>query len=152
MNNIFPLTMGYNNVFDDVDNLFNALISPTPRTRTGRRGTQDSFYTDIVPRVNILKEDNGYIMELAVPGFSRSDFGIAISDNVLTISANSEVNSNYTEALTTQEYSYNSFSRSWSLPVNTYKNGIDASYEAGILSVKIPVEAINEKSMQIEVK
>jgi HSP20 family protein len=144
--------MGYNNVFDDVDNLFNAMVSPFSRMRSPRQETRDSFYTDTVPRVNILKEDNGYTMELAAPGFSRSDFGIAINDNVLTISANSEVNSDYTEALTTQEYFYNSFSRSWSLPVNTYKNGIDASYEAGILSVKIPVEAISEKSIQVEVK
>lgn len=154
MSRIFPLTLGYgNSIFNDVDSLFNQFLDVSPASyMKNRRPVRDSLYTETVPRANILKEDKGYVLELAVPGFSRNDFNISVDDNVLTVSANSDVTEDYTNSLATQEYSYSSFNRSWSLPVNTYMKGIDASYEAGILSVSIPVEDISEKTIEIEVK
>ena len=51
-----------------------------------------------------------------------------------------------------QEYSYNTFSRSWTLPSSVYMKGIDARYEAGILSIDVPVESGDAGFMQIDVK
>ncbi len=150
MNSLFPVSR-YGNPFDiltSFDDIFDTMIGGMP----ARNKLTSKMNTLTVPRANVLKHDKGYTIELAVPGFSRSDFNIAVNDNVLTVSSEVEVGSEYTKELTTQEYSYSAFSRSWTLPANAYLKGIDALYEAGILSVTVPVEAASGKSIQIDVK
>ena len=149
MNSLFPVGR-YGNPLDiltSFDDIFDTMIGmPTRNKLTSKMNTLT------VPRANVLKHDKSYTIELAVPGFSRNDFNIAVNDNVLTISSEIEVDSEYTKELTTQEYSYSAFSRSWTLPANAYIKGIDARYEAGILSVEVPVEAASGQAIQIDVK
>ena len=149
MNSLFPVSR-YGNPLDilsSFDDIFDTMIG-----RPQRSHITNKMNTLTVPRANVLKSDKGYTIELAVPGFSRNDFNIAVNDNVITVSSEVEADMEYTKDLTTQEYSYSSFSRSWTLPTNAYLKGIDARYEAGILSVDVPVEASSGKSIQIDVK
>ena len=102
-----------------------------------------------LPKANISKDDKGYQVSLAAPGRSRSDFNVEVSDNVLTVSTENDYKN---ENSLRQEFSYNKFSRSWSLPENTDFEGITAKYEAGILSLNIPTEeVIISKTKKIEV-
>ena len=45
-----------------------------------------------LPKVNVIEDDNGYKIELAVPGFEKNDFNIEIDDDVLSISLEKETN------------------------------------------------------------
>ena len=102
-----------------------------------------------LPKANISKDDKGYQVSLAAPGLSRGDFNIEVSDNVLTVSTENDYKN---ENSLRQEFSYNKFSRSWSLPENTDFESITAKYEAGILSLNIPTEeVIISKTKRIEV-
>ena len=146
MNSLFPVSR-YGNHLNLFDDMFNTMLGlPT------QSNFEDKSNSVTVPRANILKDEKGYTIELAVPGFSRNDFNIAVNNNILTISSEVEVTSEYKQSLSTQEYSYNTFSRSWTLPSNVYMKGIDARYEAGILSIDVPVESGDAGFMQIDVK
>ncbi|WP_099365334.1 Hsp20/alpha crystallin family protein [Sphingobacterium sp. 1.A.4] len=127
-----------NNVFD---NLFN-----------------DSFISDRlvtrVPAVNITESPEAFQIELAAPGLKKEDFKINVDKNIISISVEKkEEKVEDGKTYSKKEFNYTSFSRSFTLPeVVDYAN-IDASYEDGVLAIKIgkKEEAIVAKRL-IEVK
>ena len=75
---------------------------------------------------------------------------IEVDHDVITISVEGESQNRENELR--REYSYNSFSRSWTLPENVNLESISAQYEAGILSLNIPVDEVNiNQTKKIEV-
>ena len=93
-----------------------------------------------VPSVNIKENADAFNVEMAVPGFDKKDFKIALDHNVLTISSEKKVENNHKngEHFTRREFSYQSFSRSFTLPEAANGDKISAKYENGILNVEIP--------------
>ena len=93
-----------------------------------------------VPSVNIKENADAFNVEMAVPGFDKEDFKIALDHNVLTISSEKKVENETKEGerFTRHEYSYQSFSRSFTLPEAANGDKISAKYENGILNVEIP--------------
>lgn len=92
-----------------------------------------------VPTVNFAENKKEYMLELAAPGLERKDFNIELENHILTISVKKEDTKKEEEGgYYKREYSYTSFSRSFSLPENIKEETIDAKYENGILKVVIP--------------
>lgn len=93
-----------------------------------------------LPSVNVKENAEAFIVELAAPGFDKSDFKIELNRNSLTVSSEKKLENetNEAEVFTKREFSYQSFSRSFSLPQIADGDKILASYENGILSVRIP--------------
>lgn len=92
-----------------------------------------------VPTVNMAETPKVYTLELAAPGLERKDFDVQIENHVLTISVEKEAETKEEkDEYFRREYSFNSFSRSFSLPENVKENEIDARYEHGVLRVTLP--------------
>ena len=90
------------------------------------------------PAVNIAETENEFEIELAVPGLKKEDFKINLEKNVLSVSAEKkaeEVNEN--KKFSKREYSYSSFTRSFTLPQSADQNKIEADYTDGILKLTI---------------
>ncbi|WP_437921632.1 Hsp20/alpha crystallin family protein [Sphingobacterium sp. LRF_L2] len=118
----------------------------------------DSFITDRlvtrVPAVNISETQEAFKIELAAPGLQKSDFKINVDKNLITISVEKKEEHSVEEKLySKREFSYNSFTRSFSLPETVNYNSIDAGYEEGVLTVSVgkKEDAIVAKRL-IEVK
>lgn len=118
----------------------------------------DSFISDRlvtrVPAVNITESESGFKIELAAPGLKKSDFKINVDKNVMTISVEkTEEKVDDSKVYSKKEFSYTSFSRSFTLPEIVDYASIDASYEDGVLGITIgkKEEAIVAKRL-IEVK
>jgi HSP20 family protein len=95
-----------------------------------------------VPSVNIKETEKEFLLELAAPGLERKDFKIEVENNVLTISAEKEEKKEEkNKEFTRKEFSYNTFTRSFTLPDNV-KESIDAKYENGLLMIHIPKKEI----------
>src|SRR5690349_8668957 len=92
-----------------------------------------------VPKVDILENEKGYEVNLAVPGLSKEDFKIDLNDNFLTISGErkftKEKKENNFHSIETQ---YGNFKRSFSLPENVDASKISAQYANGILEITVP--------------
>lgn len=110
-----------------------------------------------VPRVNVSETDDKYKIEVAAPGLSKEDLHLDLDGDILTISAEKEEkhedkaeNGNYTR----REFSYTSFSRSFTLPENANADKIDAQYKDGILNITIPKkeEKKQKSSKNIKIK
>ena len=92
-----------------------------------------------VPRANIIETPKEYKLELAAPGLERKDFNVEVDNHVLKISAEKEEEKKEKDGeYSRQEYSFSSFSRSFTLPEDAREGNIDAKYENGILKVSIP--------------
>ena len=83
-----------------------------------------------LPAVNIKENKNEFKIEFASPGFTKKDFKIDLDEDVLTISAEKEKEKNEeSDNFTRKEFSYNSFSRSFTLPKTVNAEKIDAKYK-----------------------
>ena len=119
----------------------------------------DGFFngrTMNVPAVNIAENKNDYTVSLAAPGMKKEDFKIEVDGSMLTISSEKEESAAENEArYTRKEYSYSSFSRSFTLPEHVNKDSITAGYNDGVLSLTLPKKEEVKKisgSRQIAVK
>lgn len=92
-----------------------------------------------LPPVNIVEQEDKYLVSLAAPGMKRDDFKIDLSGNMLTISSETEETKEEKEkTFTRQEYNYKGFSRSFSLPEGINTEKIEAKYEDGVLKITLP--------------
>lgn len=96
-----------------------------------------------VPAVNVKETEKSFEIELAAPGLTKKDFEISVDNGMLTISSEKkeekeEKEKNYTR----KEFSYSSFSRSFTLPENVNEEDVKAYYEDGILKLHIAKNAI----------
>jgi HSP20 family protein len=108
-----------------------------------------------VPAVNITEEKDEYQVTLAAPGLKKEDFKIDVDGNMLTISSEKEETKDEKDKkFTRKEYSYSSFSRSFTLPDEINREKIDAKYEEGILKISLPRREDSKRSSakQIAVK
>jgi HSP20 family protein len=107
-----------------------------------------------VPLANISETKNEFKVDLSAPGLKRDDFKVEIEDGTLTISSEKEEEKkedqkNYKR----REFSYSSFSRSFSLPENVQEDKINAKYDDGMLHVTIPkkevIPAMPKKAIKV---
>jgi HSP20 family protein len=92
-----------------------------------------------IPSVNIRESEAAFELEVAVPGFNKSDFKLDLDHDLLTVSSErSVVENNQGKGYMRREFSYQSFTRSFSLPEIADSEKISATYENGILLVSIP--------------
>jgi len=148
MSSYFPVIQSHlNRDFNDIfssffdNNRFDSFLSSP-------RGSHASL--DSVPKANIKKTEEGYSIQLASPGFSRDDFTVDVEDNVLTIAATKSTEPE-SDDYTSREFSYSSFKRSWTLSEGASTNGLTANYEAGVLSVDIPVKHEETRKISIQI-
>ena len=115
-----------------------------------------SLTNTTIPAVNIKETKDDFQVTMAVPGMSKKDFKIDLTDNVLTISSEKkDEKEEKDEYYTKQEYSYQSFSRAFTLPKDVVDDDkITAKYENGELLLTIPKkeEAKTKKPVQIKIK
>ncbi|WP_259069542.1 Hsp20/alpha crystallin family protein [Mucilaginibacter sp. X4EP1] len=102
----------------------------------------DSFLGDKlatrVPAVNISETESQFHIELAVPGLKKEDFKINLDKNILAVSADKKVeNVEEGKKFSKREYSYNSFTRSFTLPEVADAAKIEAEYADGILKLNV---------------
>jgi HSP20 family protein len=133
------MPFGFNDVFD-IDRFFNSKLP-------------ENGFNHTLPAVNIKETKKEFSIEFAAPGFTKKDFKIDIDQDVLTISAEKEheeheENDNFTR----REFSYNSFSRSFTLPQTVSGEKIDAHYNNGILKLSVPKKEVSKTLTKKEIK
>jgi HSP20 family protein len=108
-----------------------------------------------LPAVNVTETENNFEIEVAAPGRTKKDFKISAENGVLTISSEQKEEKEEKEKdYTRKEFSYTSFSRSFSLPENANEEDIKANYTDGILKLEVAKKVINQSKPRkpIEVK
>jgi HSP20 family protein len=118
-------------------NFFNEFFNRNWNDWTNRNFSETNT---TLPSVNIKESEDGYEVEMAAPGLGKKDFKIELDHEMLTISSEkkTENETKKGQQFTRREFSYQSFSRSFTLPQTADNDNISAKYDNGILRVLIP--------------
>lgn len=107
-----------------------------------------------VPAVNVKESAGQFNIELAAPGMKKEDFKIDLDHNIISISSEKKMENENSEdgKYTRREYSFQSFSRSFSFPETVEPDKVKATYKDGILNITLPKKKdIVNKKKQIEI-
>ncbi|MFM8449622.1 MAG: Hsp20/alpha crystallin family protein [Haliscomenobacter sp.] len=102
------------------------------------QGSREEVYT---PGTNVREEENGWRLDIAAPGLSKRDFQLKVEGEVLTVEARYPASEVAHVRTLRREFGAGTLRRTFRLPDTADTAGIQATYEAGILSVVLPKKA-----------
>lgn len=117
-------------------------------------GSGKSDGSGTVPSINIIETAENFRVDVAAPGYAKSDFKLQVNNDILTISGEKESRqTNETEKYVLKEHEYASFTRSFKLDPEIDTKKVSASYEDGILHVILGKkdEAIKKPGIDINI-
>jgi HSP20 family protein len=116
-------------------------------------------YNQGYPQVDILEDENRYLIQADLPGYTEKDVDIKVDKDLLTLSSKErgeekekkeEKEANHLKYLT-RERGEGKFCRSFSLPKNIERDAITAHVHNGVLTLELP-KVPEAKPRTIEVR
>jgi len=89
------------------------------------------------PAANIIREENAFKIQLAVPGLTKDQIKIELHEDQLTISGPAPTADPKPKYLR-EEFDYTGFKRTFRLSQQADASAMSASFEQGLLTITIP--------------
>ncbi|MFL5956622.1 MAG: Hsp20/alpha crystallin family protein [Solirubrobacterales bacterium] len=122
-----------NSLQSEMNRLFNTFFD-APTGSTGNGGTRRWL-----PAMDLVETDDHFVLRADLPGLSEGDVNLELEDNVLTVSGERKAeHESRKEGYYRIERASGSFQRSLTLPEGVNADGIEASFDKGVLEVRIP--------------
>jgi HSP20 family protein len=109
----------------------------------------------VTPTIDVAESDKELVVTAELPGLNEKDFEVTLIGDVLTIKGEkkAEQEEEKTGGTTYMERRFGSFSRSIRLPFEVRNEKVDARYDKGVLTIRVPKPAEAQRAMRrIEVK
>jgi HSP20 family protein len=117
----------------DMNRLFDRFFEGRTPNGGGRRW---------IPAMDLVETEDALVLRGDLPGMNEDDVDIEIKDNVLTVSGERKSeNEEKGEGYHRVERAFGSFSRSLNLPQGIDPEKVEASFDNGVLEVRIPKPA-----------
>jgi HSP20 family protein len=92
-----------------------------------------------LPAVDVWETDEELVLSFDLPGIPEDQVAVELDDNVLTVSGERERASEHSsERFYRFERRFGTFSRSVTLPQGVQEDAIKATYENGVLEIRVP--------------
>jgi HSP20 family protein len=106
-------------------------------------GREESLTTGaFVPPVDVYEDEHSVQLKLEVPGIDEKDLNVKVENNTLTVSGERKFEKEQKEENFHRiERRYGSFTRSFTLPNTVNTDDINASYDNGVLTIKLAKRA-----------
>ena len=124
---------------NEFDRLFNAVFHDAPVWNTRQ------------PVVDVVETEDGYVLEAELPGMTDADVDVRVEDNLLTITAKHESETDEERRYLIRERAAREYRRSFVLPKDADRSAIEARFRNGILILDIK-KLPEAKPRQIEIK
>jgi HSP20 family protein len=130
-----------------------AQMSPMLAHALGLHTQQASGRTSAwAPALDISERKDAYLVTVELPGLKPEDLDITMEDGLLTIQGERQFTAESSEQQFHRvERRYGSFRRSITLPAHVMAEGIQASFEDGVLQILVP-KAEEAKPKRIQVR
>lgn len=137
-----------NRSFDRMGERYAHLIDPYHFL--GRSALEWPHNKQFVPPVNFRKSDQLFVLEIAIPGFTKEEIEITVNDDILKVRGEkAQKEPSPDKELILEEFNYDAFERSFKLATGLGHEKIKASLQSGILSLEfIDVPEAEEKMYQ----
>jgi HSP20 family protein len=117
----------------DMNRLFNTFFD----TPTGANGA--TAPRRWIPAMDLVETDDHFVLKADLPGLSEDDVHIDVEDDVLTVSGERKAeHEDKREGYVRVERAYGTFRRSLTLPEGVDPDAVSASFDKGVLEVRIP--------------
>ena len=130
----------------EFDHLFESFFPTRP-------ATDEALESAVwAPRTDLSETEDAYLIHLDLPGLKKDEVEISVHDGTLSVSG--ERRQEETEEGRTfvrVERSYGRFYRSFSLPQTINAEGIEATFEDGVLTIYVP-KAEELKPRRIDIR
>ncbi|MEK6555025.1 MAG: Hsp20/alpha crystallin family protein [Bdellovibrionota bacterium] len=104
------------------------------------------------PSCEITDDGPNYVLKFDMPGVKKENIKVEVNNGMLTVSAERKEEKKQESAKKfLSEVFYGTYSRSFSSPVPVDEKNIDAKFENGVLTVKLPKPA-GEKAKEIAIQ
>ncbi|MBV9311432.1 MAG: Hsp20/alpha crystallin family protein [Solirubrobacterales bacterium] len=124
-----------NTIQSEMNRLFNTFFETTP----GQGGNGGGALRRWIPPMDLVETENDFVLRADLPGLNESDVNIELEDNVLTVSGERKAeHEERKEGYYRVERASGSFSRSLTLPEGVNPEAVKASFDRGVLEVRIP--------------
>jgi len=131
----------------EMNRVFNTFFD-TPAAGAGNGGGVRRW----VPSMDLVETDDHFVLRADLPGLAEGDVAIELEDNVLTISGERKSEHEEKEGFYRMERSFGQFRRSLTLPDGIDAEKIAATFDKGVLEVRIPKpEARKPRRVAIQV-
>lgn len=130
---VFPRQSFCNSFGDlatDMEHLMGELFGDVAAKAGGER--------TLAPRLDIAETETGFVVEVDLPGLSKEDVDIELSEDTLTITGHRKTASDEGKNYHRRERYSGRFGRSVQLPTLVDREGIEATFENGVLRVALP--------------
>ena len=106
------------------------------------------------PALEVAETDKEVVVRAELPGLDEKDFEVTLAGDVLTIKGEKKAEHEEKDGdAYYMERRFGSFSRSLRLPYETKDEKVDAEYDKGVLTIRIPKPAeVQRAQRRIEVK
>jgi len=92
-----------------------------------------------MPAMDLVETDEHFVLRADLPGLTQDDVKIELEDQVLTVSGERKAeHEENREGFYRVERSFGNFSRSLTLPKGVEADAVSASFDNGVLEVRIP--------------
>ena len=123
-----------NTIQNEMNRLFNTFFDAPGAPGNGPAATRRW-----IPAMDLAETNDDFVLRVDLPGLSEEDVNIELEDNVLTISGQRKAeHEERKEGYHRVERASGSFSRSLTLPEGVDPERVKASFDRGVLEVKIP--------------
>jgi HSP20 family protein len=133
-----------NTIQSEMNRLFDTFFAPagTPGSSAPRRW---------VPAMDLVETDDHFVLRADLPGLSEADVKIEVADNVLSVSGERRYEHEAKkDGFYRLERGSGAFARSLTLPEGIDEESIEASFDKGVLEVRIP-KPVERKPRRVEI-
>ena len=117
----------------------------------GPEGQESLTTTSFAPPVDVYEDEHNVTLKIEVPGIDEKDIDVRIENNTLTVHGERKFEKEEKEEnFRRVERQYGSFTRTFTLPNTIDQESVQATYEKGVLNVKLAKKA-EAKPKQIKV-
>ena len=122
-----------NSIQSEMNRLFNTFFDTTT-TGNGNGGARRW-----IPAMDLVETEEHFVLRADLPGMAEDDVKVELQDGVLTIAGERQAeHESRKEGFYRLERATGSFSRSLTLPDGVDPDAIAASFDRGVLEVRIP--------------
>ena len=134
------------NTNHELSDLFNDLFGDASNEQMKQRKYE------CAPSTNIIETNDGFELQMAIPGVQKKDVKISLEKNVLVISSEKEAEKDAEGVkFTRREFVYGTFNRSFTLPDTIDTENIGADFKNGLLKVTLPKKKEIKISKEIKI-
>lgn len=102
------------------------------------------------PPVEVTVDENAWHVKMALPGMDPKDVKVQVTDNMLTVTGEHEMEKKEDKGTTRTEFRYGHFERVFTLPKTVNVEAATAEFDNGMLALTLPMlEEVKPRTIEV---